>query len=71
MNNKTWTTCGFFKNYNEAQEKITELEDEFELYKIKRVKEKSKEGLFKLKAWKAPVVKPQKKKKQKKTKKNE
>ena len=66
MNNKTWTTCGFFTTYNDAKEKINELDDEFELYKVKRVREKGKKGLFKVKAWKEPPQKPKKKKQKKK-----
>jgi len=49
---KTWITCGFFKEYNEAKEKIAELGDKFDLYKIKRVKDRSKEASYKLKVWK-------------------
>ena len=43
-NNKIWTNYGFFEHYNETKNKINDLKDEFELYKIKRVREKSKEG---------------------------
>jgi len=50
-NNKIWTNYGFFEHYNETKNKINDLKDEFELYKIKRVREKSKEGWFKLKVW--------------------
>ena len=54
MSEKTWTTCGYFKEFNNAKEKINELGEEYELYKIKRVRERTKEGMFKLKAWKQP-----------------
>ena len=53
MNNKTkiWTNYGFFKTYNAVQNKIKELGNKFQLYKIRLVKEYGKEGWFKLKVW--------------------
>ena len=62
---KIWIDCGYFQLHEEAQGKIEELGTEFELYKIKRVREKSKEGWYKVKAWKKPVEKKAKKKKKK------
>ena len=61
--NKIWTNYGFFEHYNEAKNKINDLKEEFELYKIKRVREKSKEGWFKLKVWNKPVENKKKSKK--------
>ncbi len=55
--NKIWTDCGYFEIYEEAQHEIENLGDKFELYKIKRVREKSKRDWFKVKAWKEPVKK--------------
>ena len=63
MSNKTWVIYGFFDNYDKAKEKINELDDEFDLYKIKRVREANKKGWFKLKAWKKPIEVKKKKKK--------
>ena len=51
MSNKVWATYGLFKEYDEAKEKIDELSDEFDLYKIKRIREQNKKGWFKLKTW--------------------
>lgn len=65
MSEKTWTTCGYFKEFNNAKEKINELGEEYELYKIKRVRERTKEGMFKLKAWKQPQEQLKSKKKKK------
>ena len=70
MSEKTWTTCDYFKEYNKAKEKINELGEEFELYKIKRARERTKEGMFKLKAWKQQPEKPKNKKKKKNAKKD-
>ena len=60
--NKIWTDCGFFEVYEEAQNKIKELDGEYELYKIRKVREKGKKGWYKVKAWKTPVKKKRKKK---------
>tara|TARA_R100000008_G_C3585281_1_gene171753 strand:- start:1047 stop:1301 length:255 start_codon:yes stop_codon:yes gene_type:complete len=60
---KTWINYGFFKHYDEAKNKINDLKDEFESYKIKRVREKSKEGWYKLKVWSKPEEKKSKKSK--------
>ena len=62
---KIWTDCGYFQLYKEAENKIEDLGTEFELYKIRRVKEKSKEGWYKVKAWKKPTAKNIKNKKKK------
>ena len=71
MTEKTWTTCGYFKEYDKAKEKINELGEEFELYKIKRVRESSREGMFKLKAWKRAAETSKKTKKKKGKRKND
>ena len=65
MSNKTWTIYGFFDNYDEAKEKINELNDKYDLYKIKRARETAKKGCFKLKVWKKPIEVKKKKKKRK------
>jgi len=64
---KIWTDCGYFELYEEAQHEIEELGDEFELYKIRRVREKSKRDWFKVKAWKKAA--PKRRNKNKKGKK--
>ena len=63
---KTWTTYGIFDKYNEATKKISELGDEFDLYKIKLIREENRRGAYKLKVWKRPVEKNNKKTKKKK-----
>jgi len=60
--NKIWTDCGYFETYEEATNKVKDLDTQFESYKIRRVKEKSKEDWFKVKAWKQPESKKTKKK---------
>ena len=65
MSNKVWATYGLFKEYDEAKEKIDELSDEFDLYKIKRIREQNKKGWFRLKTWKQPTENKKNKKKKK------
>lgn len=70
MTNKTWTIYGYFDNYDKAKQKVEELNSEYDLYKINRVRESSKEGWYKLKVWKEQVeVEPKNKKKKRKSKK--
>jgi hypothetical protein len=52
---KKWTNYGFFQTYEAAKTKSNEIKDQFELRKIKFVKEKSKKGWFKLKVWNIPI----------------
>ena len=63
--NKIWTDCGYFELYEDAQKKIEELETQYDLYKIRRVRDKSKEGWYKVKAWKKAEKKKAKRKKKK------
>ena len=65
LKEKIWTDCGYFETHELAKEKIAQLGEKFELYKIKKVREKSKEGWYKVKAWIQPVEKKNKKKKKK------
>tara|TARA_R110002020_G_scaffold149496_1_gene325822 strand:+ start:240 stop:440 length:201 start_codon:yes stop_codon:yes gene_type:complete len=60
---KTWTTYGVYDEYNEVTKKISELGDKYDLYKIKLIREKKRRGAYKLKVWKRPVEKNNKKKK--------
>jgi len=60
---KTWTTYGVYDEYNEVTKKISELGDKYDLYKIKLIREKKRRSAYKLKVWKRPVEKNNKKKK--------
>jgi hypothetical protein len=60
---KTWTTYGIYDEHNEATKKISELGDKYDLYKIKLIREKKRNGAYKLKVWKRPVEKNNKGKK--------
>tara|TARA_R110000824_G_scaffold250015_2_gene438832 strand:+ start:247 stop:456 length:210 start_codon:yes stop_codon:yes gene_type:complete len=62
---KIWTDCGYFESHEGALNKVKELDTQFEIYKIRKVREKSKEDWYKVKAWKKPAEKKTKKKKKK------
>jgi len=62
---KTWITYGIYDEHNEVTKKISELGDEYDLYKIKLIREKKRNGAYKLKVWKRPVEKNKKKNKKK------
>jgi|10_taG_2_1085330.scaffolds.fasta_scaffold16494_4 hypothetical protein len=62
---KIWTTYGIFDEYIEVTKKIHELGEEYDLFKIKLIREKKRRGAYKLKVWKRPVEKKKTKRKKK------
>ena len=63
MTNKIWTIYGFFENYEAAKNKLNQIKDEYDLCKIKKIREKTEKGRYKLKVWTKPIEKNNKKNK--------
>ena len=64
---KVWKDYGFFQTYDAAKTELEKIKDDFDKCKIRLIKEKSKEGWFKIKTWsKSPSVSKKKPKTKKK-----
>ena len=48
---KIWKDYGFFETYEQASKELQEIKNKFDLCKIRLIREKSKQGWFKIKVW--------------------